>query len=1091
MKFRHLVVACLVLLPSGLSHAEQSTEKKAAVNFTDHVLPIFRQHCLDCHNANDAEAGLAIDSFGALMEGGGSGDVVSAGDVSASRLYQVMTHAEEPAMPPNQDPIPEESLNVIRDWIEGGLLENSGSKAKKRKGPSLTFSTNEGGKPDEIIMPESVWRVPVVTSKRAAAATALASSPWAPLVAVAGQRQVSLYDSDSGELLGIIPYPDGIPQVLHFSRDGGYLLVAGGTHSSQGTASLYDVRNGERLLKVGDELDIVFGADINDQLSRVAMGGPKKMVRIFDTSTGAAVFELKKHTDWVYCVDYSPDGVLVASGDRSGGLHVWEADTGRLYLDLIGHKGAIRGLSWRPDSNVLVSASEDGTVKMWEMSAGKQLKSFNAHGGGVTGVMMAKDGRLVTSGKDRTVKLWKADGSAIATMPAFSEPALEATITHDGTKIVGGDWNGRTLMWLIADPKQVTELAANPPRLQDQVASLSSQITTRNKALVDANTEFSKQQELGEKTQQQANAVTTNLQETKQLMAKLSGEKAAAEKLFADLQSEKVEVDKVLAMKRTQLNDLSAAAKQRTDKLNASRKTLAEAKSRHDTATKEKEALTQSLVSLREEHSQLKADAVARLAKLTDRELEVLAHERVAAEKVAVADAATKQATDAIASIDAQIATHATARKNSEQALKTATERVRLLGETIAAETVKRDANRSELDAKTAQMTETQQQIAKSKDEAEKKKLGEKLAIIQNELEAINATALVLKNSLAAKVGETAEQEKQLAQSRQVIAEADKKTKALGTQREKANSPMPSLASQRQKLVAAHSKQTEELAKLRLEIDAANREKLESVKKLAAQLTQVLNLEQREKELAAVVARQADSQASAITQVAALEKALKETTGSLSTVQAETKTNEAKVADLANRIGAQPVVIQKLAEQLKRHSAETPKLEKQLADLNQRKEAATVAITSAKSAVDVATAELHNGQARLEALQSELKSFQAESARLASELAAAKEVAAGKRTAVQPESEKAAKLTEAMSARDAKVTELSDALKKLQMQLDALTKERAAEQATLNETQSRLKELDSAATEAETVADTAKERLEFFESAYGGSEETP
>ena len=182
------------------------------------------------------------------------------------------------------------------------------------------------------------------------------------------------------------------------------------------------------------------------------------MVRIFDTDSGDAVFELKKHTDWVYCVDYSPDGALVASGDRSGGLHVWEAETGRLYLDLIGHKGAVRSLVWRADSNVLLSASEDGTVKMWEMNAGNQLKSFNAHSGGVTGIAMGQDGKIVTSGKDRTVKVWNADGSAVATMPAFSEPALEVAISHDSSRVIGGDWNGRTLMWQISDPKINTEL---------------------------------------------------------------------------------------------------------------------------------------------------------------------------------------------------------------------------------------------------------------------------------------------------------------------------------------------------------------------------------------------------------------------------------------------------------------------------------------------------------------------------------------------------------------------------------------------------------------------------------------------------------
>ena len=115
------------------SGAQEAEKSPAPVNFEEHVFPIFRQHCLQCHNANDAEAGLALDSFGALMEGSGSGDVVAEGDSGSSRLYLVMTHDEEPAMPPDQDPIPAEQLDIIKRWIDGGLLENSGSKAKNEK----------------------------------------------------------------------------------------------------------------------------------------------------------------------------------------------------------------------------------------------------------------------------------------------------------------------------------------------------------------------------------------------------------------------------------------------------------------------------------------------------------------------------------------------------------------------------------------------------------------------------------------------------------------------------------------------------------------------------------------------------------------------------------------------------------------------------------------------------------------------------------------------------------------------------------------------------------------------------------------------
>ncbi len=151
-----LTFGCLLVAVASLQ-AEQSTDEAAKINYADHVLPIFREHCFTCHNANDAKGGLALDSFAALMEGGGSGEIVYDGDADGSRLFQLMTHEDTPVMPPNQDPIDKEKLDIVRQWIAGGLLENSGSKVRKKKGPSLSFAaTAVGAKPEVIAMPESV-----------------------------------------------------------------------------------------------------------------------------------------------------------------------------------------------------------------------------------------------------------------------------------------------------------------------------------------------------------------------------------------------------------------------------------------------------------------------------------------------------------------------------------------------------------------------------------------------------------------------------------------------------------------------------------------------------------------------------------------------------------------------------------------------------------------------------------------------------------------------------------------------------------------------------------------------------------------------
>ena len=60
--------------------------------------------------------------------------------------------------------------------------------------------------------------------------------------------------------------------------------------------------------------------------------------------------------------------------------------------------------------NADATASEDGTIRLWEMFEGRQVKSWNAHGGGVLSLHYHHGGQLVSSGRDRHLKLWNADG---------------------------------------------------------------------------------------------------------------------------------------------------------------------------------------------------------------------------------------------------------------------------------------------------------------------------------------------------------------------------------------------------------------------------------------------------------------------------------------------------------------------------------------------------------------------------------------------------------------------------------------------------------------------------------------------------------
>jgi hypothetical protein len=532
-------------------------------------------------------------------------------------------------MPPKQDKLAAAKLDLISKWIEGGAPENAGSKVVLKKNPLAAAAAVTIGKPEgPAPMPVSLLKQPVVYTRRAGQTTALATSPWAALAAIAGQKQVSLYSTDNGELLGILPFPEGVPQVVRFSRNGSVVLVAGGRGGQSGCAVLFDVKTGRRIAKLGDELDAVLAADVNAQQTLVALGGPSRVVRIFSVQTGELLHEIRKHTDWIYATQFSPDGKQLATADRSGGLFVWEADTAREVQNLRGHTTAVFDVDWRPDSGLLASAGEDGTVKLWDINEGKALKSWAAHAGGAFCVRFAHDSRLVSCGRDNTVKTWGADGAAQKSFPAFSEPALRCAFTHDGTGVIAGDWLGNVKLWTAADAKEVRSFAANPPTLDMRLQAAKSDLSAKQTAAQTAAKELEtakkaagdKQKALTAATETQTALATsvTALAKVKDATAeaKSAAEAVTAAKKAADTAVEKLTKENTEAQAKLaaseQANKAAAtafeAAKNTLAQTQADQKTFAEMPARLSTVAAE---ASKRLAALTEELAKVQAAAEA------------------------------------------------------------------------------------------------------------------------------------------------------------------------------------------------------------------------------------------------------------------------------------------------------------------------------------------------------------------------------------------------------------------------------------------------------------------------------------------------
>ena len=656
-------------------------------NYEDHIKPLFRAHCLKCHNADEASADLDLSSISSVLKGGSSGSVVKAGRPESSQLYRAMAHLDgAEAMPPESPKLSDEKLALVQEWIRGGLIAGKGGKSQLRGVTTMLAPVSASG---PAPMPESLPALDSSETVRPPIPQAVAVSPGAPLFAVSGHEQVLLFagqgkptgavkpvayealerdwswDRDDGDVigkvgkagsfraetglvriepvvdlsrfaeltvamwirpqdnasnatmfgaeagfriflerqkdywrpriflrnqdngisyfgrvgalpldqwshlaavwtgakwiwyidgqaiaeqqcpetlkriqqrpdaiqvvggmlsrtnkkldgfhgdldelriyrkaltpdeirqvmleasqtksyakLGALPFPEGTIHDIKFSRNGSLLIVAGGRGAYSGRAVLFDVKTGQRVAEVGDEVDSVLAADVSTDHQFVALGGPAKIVKVFNTKTGELIHRIKKHTDWITAVAFSPDGTMFATGDRSGGVHVWESEKGAIVFTLDEHKVRITDLRWRADGSIVASASEDGNLILWSMKDGFPLRNIVAHASkesprysrrtGVLSLDFANDGRLFTSGRDGMARLWSAEGEQQLEFPIESGLPLSAALLEGTTAAVVGSFDGSLHIFDLAAKARTQLLNTSSSVRSDETAN--------------------------------------------------------------------------------------------------------------------------------------------------------------------------------------------------------------------------------------------------------------------------------------------------------------------------------------------------------------------------------------------------------------------------------------------------------------------------------------------------------------------------------------------------------------------------------------------------------------------------------------------
>ncbi|MBD2743443.1 AAA-like domain-containing protein [Coleofasciculus sp. FACHB-1120] len=125
---------------------------------------------------------------------------------------------------------------------------------------------------------------------------------------------------------------------------------------------------------------------------------------------------------------------------------VYQADE---YNRFSGHQAAVMAVDISPDSKLIASASVDKTVKLWRRD-GTEIATLTGHQAIVRRVKFSPDGQLIASGSDDgTVKLWKLDGTLLKNFQGNSLAVWGVAFSPDGQIIASASQDNTVKLWKL------------------------------------------------------------------------------------------------------------------------------------------------------------------------------------------------------------------------------------------------------------------------------------------------------------------------------------------------------------------------------------------------------------------------------------------------------------------------------------------------------------------------------------------------------------------------------------------------------------------------------------------------------------------
>ncbi len=428
----------------GLTIAALPVAAQDPVSFKQHIAPVLRTKCLECHTEGNAEGGYRVDSYQRLLKPGESEKTpVNVQDVASSELFRRITSEDESErMPAESEALDEAIIATFRKWVTGGAKYDGEDPTQ----PLI-----------ELVAPSEYPAAPK-SYPRAMPITALSFDPSGTRLLTSGYHEICEWSLD-GQLQHRQGNIGRRTEAIRFDRGGRNVAIASGAPGQNGEVRIFDYKTWELRCVAAKSEYMVLDVSFDGAGKRLATAGADATVRLVNATNGKALWISKSHSDWVHSISWNAAGDQLVSASRDKTSKLIDAADGRTIRSYPGHEQAVHVARFSPDSQRVYSGDVIGKVHIWSVDKGEKKKELAA-GGSVIALQIEKSNLLVAA-SNRTLRQVSLDKhEVIRKFEALTDWPTAMAIDHGQVAI--GTHSGTVYIWDLKDGTLKHQFLAKP-----------------------------------------------------------------------------------------------------------------------------------------------------------------------------------------------------------------------------------------------------------------------------------------------------------------------------------------------------------------------------------------------------------------------------------------------------------------------------------------------------------------------------------------------------------------------------------------------------------------------------------------------------